>query len=113
MTHIIGSSQIGSETESVSGTHDIDFGSYKLFASQLTVTGDVTIDIINFDINDRLMLDIAQDGTGGHIVTFSSKFKWEGGIVPTLTTTANAKDTFSLLCGDSSINANSVSLDVK
>ena len=35
---------------------------------------------------------LKQDGTGGRTTSFGSKFKFPGGTVPTMTTTANARN---------------------
>lgn len=39
---------------------------------------------------------IKQDGTGGRTLAFGSMFKWVGGIAPTLTATAGARDFLSV-----------------
>lgn len=41
------------------------------------------------------ILSVIQDGTGSRTLTWNSVFKWPGGIAPTLTTTASARDVFS------------------
>lgn len=38
---------------------------------------------------------VRQDGTGGRTLAYGSKFRWPGGTVPTLSTTANAIDFIS------------------
>tara|TARA_R110002167_G_scaffold71124_3_gene200859 strand:- start:121 stop:780 length:660 start_codon:yes stop_codon:yes gene_type:complete len=42
-------------------------------------------------------LIVKQDATGSRILTYGSLFKWAGGTVPTLTTTANAIDIFTFI----------------
>jgi len=42
------------------------------------------------------MLTLIQDGTGGRTVTWPATVKWPGGVAPTLTTTANARDKVAL-----------------
>jgi hypothetical protein len=45
------------------------------------------------------ILHVIQDATGSRtITTWNSIFKWPGGVAPTLTTTANARDVFSFVC---------------
>lgn len=45
------------------------------------------------------ILHVVQDGTGSRtITTWNSVFKWPGGVAPTLTTTASARDVFSFIC---------------
>ena len=43
-----------------------------------------------------LMLTLIQDATGSRTVTWPATVKWAGGIAPTLTTTANARDKVAL-----------------
>jgi hypothetical protein len=44
------------------------------------------------------ILHVLQDGTGNRtITTWNAVFKWVGGVAPTLTTTANARDVFSFV----------------
>jgi len=43
-----------------------------------------------------LMLTLIQDGTGSRTATFPATVKWAGGIEPTLTTTAGARDKIAL-----------------
>jgi hypothetical protein len=38
---------------------------------------------------------VEQDGTGGHTLAWGSKYKWAGGVAPTLTTAAGAIDMFA------------------
>lgn len=44
-----------------------------------------------------LTFGISQDGTGTRTVTWPATVKWPGGVTPTLTTTANRTDFFSLI----------------
>lgn len=46
---------------------------------------------------------IKQDATGSRTLAWSSVYKWAGGIVPTLTTTANATDKFSYFVESGSV----------
>lgn len=43
---------------------------------------------------------ITQDGTGSRTLAYNSVFKWQGGVSPTLTTTAAAKDMISAVSPD-------------
>jgi len=43
------------------------------------------------------ILYLIQDATGSRTVTWNSVFKWPGGVAPTLTTTASAKDLISFI----------------
>ncbi len=51
----------------------------------------------------RNWLALKQDGVGGRTVTWPAAAKHEGGIIPTLTTTAGAVDVFVLLAESASI----------
>ncbi len=79
----------------------------------ITVTGDFTLSVENFDAGNVVHLCIAQDGTGSHTVTLSSDFKWIGGSAPTLTTVASSVDIFAFICGPSKLLESSRALDVK
>lgn len=41
----------------------------------------------------EILLDLTQDGTGSRTCAFPASFKWPGGVIPSLTTTAGATDT--------------------
>lgn len=43
---------------------------------------------------------VTQDGTGSRTLAYNSVFKWQGGVAPTLTTTAAAKDMISAVSPD-------------
>lgn len=43
-----------------------------------------------------VMLTLVQDGVGSRTITWPATVKWPGGIAPTLTTTANARDKIAL-----------------
>lgn len=44
------------------------------------------------------VLIVKQDGTGGRTLSFSSDYKFAGGIAPTITTTANKADVLTFVC---------------
>lgn len=56
--------------------------------------GNITIALSNATLSKIFMISITQDGTGSRTVTWFITIKWAGGTVPTLTTTANKRDTF-------------------
>jgi len=56
---------------------------------------------------------ITQDGTGNRTASFDSHFKFIGGTVPTLTTTANAIDRIDYIIKSSGVIQCAVSLDIK
>jgi hypothetical protein len=41
------------------------------------------------------ILNVIQDGTGSRTLSWSSNFKWSGGVAPVLTTAAGSRDMFS------------------
>lgn len=58
-------------------------------------------------------LIVIQDATGSRTITWHSTYKWVGGVAPTLTTTANAKDIFVFWWDGTNMNEVSRALDVK
>lgn len=67
----------------------------------VTLTGNCTFTFTapSVDTNNwvRLVLVLAQDGTGSRTVTWPSSVKWPAGTAPTLTTTASKADIITLL----------------
>ena len=59
--------------------------------------GNIIIAISNNTFGSIFMVHITQDSVGTRGVTWFATIKWAGGIVPTLTTTANKKDTFGFI----------------
>ena len=65
----------------------------------VTLGGNRTLALSNVSTGQVFMLELTQDGTGSRTVTWFSTIKWaSGGTAPTLTTTANKKDTFGFRC---------------
>jgi len=60
--------------------------------------GNRTLALSNMAAGDRIVIRLAQDGTGGRTVTWFTTIKWAGGTTPTLTVTANKADMFGFLC---------------
>lgn len=60
-----------------------------------------------------ITLIVIQDSTGSRTVTWDSTYKWAGGVAPTLTTTANAKDIFTFWLDGTNTSEISRSMDVK
>ena len=56
--------------------------------------GNITIALSSEVVGQIFMIEILQDSVGGRTVTWFTTIKWAGGVAPTLTTTANKKDTF-------------------
>ena len=69
----------------------------------LNLTGNVT----TFDANNlrvaTYIFVIIQDATGSRTISFASKFKFSGGMAPTLTTTATKTDIVSCICDGTSL----------
>lgn len=60
--------------------------------------GNTTIALSNVSVGQPFIISITQDSTGSRTVTWFSTIKWAGGSVPTLSTTANKRDTFGFIC---------------
>lgn len=56
--------------------------------------GNITIAISNASIGQKFNVDITQDATGSRLVTWFATIRWAGGAPPTLTPTANKRDSF-------------------
>jgi hypothetical protein len=60
--------------------------------------GNTTIALSNATTNQPFIISITQPNPGSRTVTWFSTIKWAGGSAPTLTTTANKRDTFGFIC---------------
>jgi len=78
---------------SSSGSATIDWT--KGNKAAITLTENVTFTFTNPNEACNLVLRLVQDSTGGRTVTWPSGIKWAGGVIPTLTTDANAIDIVS------------------
>lgn len=59
--------------------------------------GNITIALSNDTNNQIFLVSLTQDSTGSRTVTWFTTIKWAGGSPPTLTTTANKRDTFGFI----------------
>lgn len=59
--------------------------------------GNITVALSNDTNNQIFLVSLTQDSTGSRTVTWFTTIKWAGGTVPTLTTTANKRDTFGFI----------------
>lgn len=59
--------------------------------------GNITIALVNATVGEKFLIDITQDSVGSRTVTWFTTIKWAGGAAPTLTTTANKRDTFGFI----------------
>lgn len=55
--------------------------------------GNITIALTHATTGQKFLVDITQDSVGSRTVTWFTTIKWAGGVAPTLTTTANKRDT--------------------
>jgi len=81
---------------SASGTATLDLS----LSSQHYITmpaGNITIALSNDTNNQPFTVSITQDSVGSRTVTWFTTIKWAGGSAPTLTTTANKRDTFCFI----------------
>lgn len=62
------------------------------------LSSNTTISFSNQVVGSILILEILQNGTGGHTVTFPAGVAWGGGSAPTVTTAGNRKDVFGFIC---------------
>ena len=59
--------------------------------------GNITIAVSNDTNAQRFIVSITQDSVGSRTVTWFSTIRWSDGTTPTLTTTANKRDTFGFI----------------
>lgn len=59
--------------------------------------GNITLALSNDTNNQIFLASLTQDSTGGRTVTWFTTIRWAGGTPPTLTTTANKRDTFGFI----------------
>ncbi|BEV44680.1 phage tail protein [Afipia carboxidovorans] len=74
------------KAQSVSGSVTLDCATANNF--WLTLTGNVTIDLVNHKPGQPIVIAFQQDGTGGRTVGFSSKFLFPNQTVPAFGTSA-------------------------
>lgn len=70
---------------------------------QVQIAGNRTLALSNPTVGQQFTIIIQQDSTGSRTVTWWSGILWAGGIIPTLTTTANKRDVFSFMCISSGV----------
>lgn len=78
------------------GSYALDVVNYDTFA--VTLGANTTISVSGTPSNHTTFtLVVIQDATGGRTITWPASFKFNGGIAPPQTTTANAVDVWSIL----------------
>jgi hypothetical protein len=86
----------GVQTLTYSGTINIALSLGNIF--QTTLAGDPTFTISNATVGQVFVLRLIQDGSGNHTIgTWFSTIKWEDGVAPTLTATADKIDVFTFI----------------
>lgn len=101
------------ETTTTYGTTtSFDFATFKNTA--VTLTGNITtMNVSNVTIGKAGSITFIQDGTGSRTTVWNSVFKFSGGAVPTLTTTAGAVDILSYSCRSATFCQAALMTDVK
>lgn len=92
-------SSIQEATDGATVTFDLGDGANR--KHKVTLGGNRTLALSNVQVGQVFMIDLIQDGTGSRTVTWFSTIKWASGSAPTLTTDANAIDTFGFICTSS------------
>lgn len=83
-------------TPAVAGTATLDLS----LANEHRITmpaGNITIAVANTNNGQKFVISITQDSGGSRTVTWFTTIKWAGGAAPTLTTTADKRDTFGFI----------------
>lgn len=91
---IIQSVQTSAPAAGGTATLDLSTGNYQAVTMP---AGNVTLTISNETAGQCFAIEITQDGVGSRTVTWFSTIRWAEGSAPTLTTTANKKDTFTFV----------------
>ena len=63
-------------------------------ASQVTLGGNRTLALENYQVGDEFIIKLIQDGNGSRTVTWWSNIDWDNNVTPVLTTTASKADVF-------------------
>lgn len=84
-----------------SGTQNLNLslGNVQWFTFSGTSASDsVTFTTSNVGASQIFIVSITQNSGGSGTVTWFGTIRWAGGVTPTLTTTARARDTFGFIC---------------
>ena len=76
----------------------INFNMNSADVHTVVLGGNRTLALSNVAAGQRFIIRLTQDNTGSRTVTWFSGIDWPGGLVPTLTTTANKTDVFGFIC---------------
>jgi len=88
---------INTATDGETVTFDLSKGGLQ----EVTLGGNRTLAVSNVSVGQCFVIDLIQDGTGSRTVTWFTTIKWTDGTTPTLTTTANKRDSFGFICKSS------------
>lgn len=95
-------------------TFDMSTGNIQNFTfSGSSASDSVTFALSNVAIGQVFIINITQNSGGSGTVSWFSTIRWTGGGVPTLTTTANKRDTLGFICtGSGTFDAYVVGQDI-
>lgn len=79
-----------SDTQTYAASFTPDFSAAE--TRDVTLTGPITVNAPTVTAGQKVRLILIQDSTGGRTWSVNSAFKWPGGYVPPLSTTASAVD---------------------
>jgi hypothetical protein len=88
-------------TASSTTTIDLSTGSFFNVTLSANIT---TLNLINGQVGTYYIV-FTQDAIGGRTVSFPASFKWSGGLVPTITPTANKEDVVTLIYNGTTFRA--------
>ena len=95
-----------------SGTQTFDFSTF--INIRTTMTGNISTQTLsNVTAGKAGTITFIQDGTGSRTTVFNTVFKFSGGTIPALTTTASAVDVLSYSCRSATFCVASLIKDVR
>lgn len=90
---IIDDKRVYTASDGTTVTFDQDNGAIQ----KVQLGGNRTLALSNVESNSIIFVILQQDATGSRTVTWFSGIKWDDGVTPTLTTTANKYDAFAFI----------------
>lgn len=60
--------------------------------------GNIIIALSNVTVGQKFLVSVTQDSVGSRTVTWFTTIRWSEGTAPTLSTSANKRDTFGFIC---------------
>lgn len=91
---LLGLRSIQSNTDGSTVTFDMSVSN----DHTVTLGGNRTLAFSNVTTGQWFHIQLVQDGTGSRTVTWPAGIKWPSATAPTLTTTANSRDSFIIHC---------------